>query len=134
MSHYCGRYEIKRSKLVRLLRFEALERRMCLTALGFDSSLGGVEFTDPTDSSLVSALVETNHAITTDTGVQQSPSIAVDPNDPTHLVVAYMDYSLVASGYAGIGISISRDSGRSWERDSLKLPSDFDQGDRKSVV
>ena len=112
---------------MRLLRFEVLERRMCLTALGFDSSLGGMEFTDTTDNSLIPALVETNHAITTDAGVQQSPSIAVDPNDPTHLVVAYMDYSLMETGYAGIGISISRDSGRSWERDSLKLPSDFDQ-------
>ena len=134
MSHYCGRNDLKRSKLVRLLRFEVLERRMCLTALGFDSSLGGMEFTDTTDNSLIPALVETNHAITTDAGVQQSPSIAVDPNDPTHLVVAYMDYSLVASGYAGIGISISRDSGRSWERDSLKLPSDFDQGASDPIV
>ena len=52
-----------------------------------------------------------NVAVTTDPGVQQMPSIAVDPHDPSHLVVAYMDYSLLTTGYAGIGVQVSHDGG-----------------------
>jgi hypothetical protein len=37
-------------------------------------------------------------ALTTDAGVQQMPSVAVDPLDSDHVVVAYMDYSLVDTG------------------------------------
>src|SRR4051794_26611584 len=44
-----------------------------------------------------------NIPITTDPGVQQMPSVAVDPHDARHLVVAYLDRSLVTTGYAGIG-------------------------------
>jgi CARDB len=35
----------------------------------------------------------TNVAVTTNTGVQQDPSVAVDPGDSSHLVTAYLDYS-----------------------------------------
>jgi hypothetical protein len=90
---------------------EALERRVFLSAIA------------PTDSLL-----------TDDPGVQQMPSIAVDPADARHLVVAYMDRSLVNTGYAGIGVRVSRDGGASWSDSSLTLPSGFDQGAADPVV
>jgi hypothetical protein len=39
-----------------------------------------------------------NVAVTTDPGVQQMPSIAVDPHNANHLVTAYLDYSLLTTG------------------------------------
>jgi hypothetical protein len=70
-----------------------------------------------------------NVAITSDTGVQQNPSVAVDPTNASHLVIAYMDYSSNTthrSGYAGIGISTSTDGGATWTRSSIPLPTGFD--------
>ena len=51
-----------------------------------------------------------NTPITTNLDVQQMPSIAADPADPKHLVVAYMDYSLRTTGYAGIGVAVSENA------------------------
>ena len=56
------------------------------------------------------------------------PTIAVNPLDANHLVIAYMDYSLVDTGYAGIGVAISRDGGDTWQRSSVPIPSPFNQG------
>ncbi len=39
------------------------------------------------------------------------PSVAVNPLDPQHVVIAYMDYSLVDTGYAGIGVAVSTTAG-----------------------
>jgi hypothetical protein len=72
--------------------------------------------------------VSANVAVTTDPGVQQMPSIAADPADPRHLVVAYMDYSLLKTGYAGIGVAVSHDGGATWQHTSVPLPAGFDQG------
>lgn len=83
---------------------EQLERRILLSALG------------------------ANLALTTDPGVQQMPSIAVDPTDPRHLVVSYMDRSLVTTGYAGIGIAVTYDDGTTWTHSSVPLPALFAQG------
>jgi hypothetical protein len=69
-----------------------------------------------------------NQAITADPGVQQMPSVAVDPHDASHLVVAYMDYSLLHTGYAGIGVAVSQDGGTTWQHSSISLPAGFDQG------
>jgi hypothetical protein len=69
-----------------------------------------------------------NRAVTTNSSVQQMPSVATDPLDPDHIVLAYMDYSLVTTGYAGIGVAVSHDRGASWQYTSLALPSAFDQG------
>src|SRR5262249_15111290 len=77
---------------------------------------------------LEARLAPANVAITTDAGVQQMPSVAVDPLDAAHGVVAYMDRSLVDSGYAGIGVAVSHDEGDSWQRTALPLPAGFDQG------
>jgi hypothetical protein len=66
--------------------------------------------------------------VTTDPGVQQMPSIVADPADPSHLVVAYLDYSLRTTGYAGVGVAVSHDSGTTWQRTSVPLPGSFDQG------
>jgi FG-GAP-like repeat len=69
-----------------------------------------------------------NVAITTNPGVQQMPSIAVDPLDPDHLVTAYMDYSLLTTGYAGIGVAVSENDGATWKDTSIPLPAPFNQG------
>jgi hypothetical protein len=78
--------------------------------------------------------VSPNLAITSDPGVQQFPSMAADPLDPNHLVVSYMDRSLVNTGYAGIGIAVSHDAGKSWQRTSIPLPSPFNQGAANPVT
>ncbi len=62
-----------------------------------DATLGN-DATGPELASAPSAL--TNQAITLDPAVQQMPSIAVDPLDADHVVVAFMDYGLLTSGYA----------------------------------
>ena len=69
-----------------------------------------------------------NVAVTTDPGVQQSPSIAVDPLDSNHLAMAYMDRSLVTTGYAGIGVAVSFNDGATWQQSSVPLPAGFNQG------
>jgi hypothetical protein len=69
-----------------------------------------------------------NRAVTTDPGEQQMPSIVVDPLDANHLVLAYMDRSLVTTGYAGIGVAVSHDAGATWQYASVPLPAGFAQG------
>lgn len=75
-----------------------------------------------------------NVQVTDDPDVQQMPSVAVDPLNPDHVVVAYMDYSLVHTGYAGIGVAVSRDGGETWTQTSIPLPDDFDEGVANPVV
>ena len=41
--------------------------------------------------------VTPNQSVATGSGVQQDPSIAVDPTNPNHIVVAYMDSTLVTT-------------------------------------
>lgn len=74
------------------------------------------------------ASVIINRPITTDPAVQQMPSVAVDPLDAHHLVVAYMDRALVSTGYAGIEAAVSFDGGNTWQRTAVPLPAGFDQG------
>ena len=69
-----------------------------------------------------------NVAITSNPGVQQMPSIAVDPRDADHLVTAYMDYSLLTTGYAGIGVAVSENGGVTWQDTSIPLPANFNRG------
>jgi BNR/Asp-box repeat len=76
-----------------------------------------------------------NVPLTTDPGVQQQPSLAVDPNDSQHVVVAFMDYSLLTTGYAGIGTMVSEDGGASWSKESaIPLPANFDEGAANPIV
>src|SRR5947209_1369168 len=75
-----------------------------------------------------------NLPLSTDPGVQQQPSIAVDLHDPNHLVVAYMDYSLEHTGYAGLGVAVSHDGGADWKQTSIPLPAGFDQGAANPIV
>src|SRR5262249_7147486 len=72
--------------------------------------------------------------ITTDPNVQQMPSIAVDPHAPQHVVVAYMDRSLVPTGYAGLGVQVSQDGGATWQQSVVPLPAGFDQGAAQPFV
>ena len=101
------------------LCFLRLEDRTLLA-----TTLGGVATPPPVPNDTPVS----NVAVTTDPGVQQSPSIAVDPLDSNHLAMAYMDRSLVTTGYAGIGVSVSRDDGMTWQETSVPLPAGFNQG------
>lgn len=92
----------KRAHRSRLLTFESLESRMCLSGGGV-VALPGWGWDLPDTNLPNSSSAEFNQAITTDSAPQQSPSIAVDPQDPNHLVLAYMDFSR-HNGYAGIGV------------------------------
>ena len=80
------------------------------------------------------AIVAPNQAVTTAPGIQQNPSIAVDPSNPNHIVVASMDYSLVNTGYAGIGVAVSEDDGATWTDSSVPLPGGFNQGAAQPTV
>jgi hypothetical protein len=54
--------------------------------------------------------------ITNNSGVQQQPSLAVDPTNANHLAMAYMDYAQpgVLAGYAGIAVIQSTNGGVTW--------------------
>jgi hypothetical protein len=82
----------------------------------------------PSGGSQRAAPALVNEAVTNDPGVQQMPSVAVDPHDSQHVVIAYMDYSLVTTGYAGIGVAVSHDGGTTWQHTSVPLPAGFEQG------
>ena len=81
-----------------------------------------------------------NVPLITDPGVQQMPSVAVDPHDADHLVVVYMDYSLRTTGYAGIGVRVSHDGGATWQHSiaghelQVPLPAGFDEGAGQPIV
>jgi hypothetical protein len=72
--------------------------------------------------------VAPNQAVTSGSSTQQMPSIAVDQTNPNHLVVVYLDYGLVDTGYAGIGVEVSNDGGTTWQVSSVPLPYGFNQG------
>ncbi len=76
---------------------------------------------------LLSSLTPANLALTTNSSVQQFPSVAVDPLNPRHVVVSFMDQSLVSSGYMGIGVQVSNDGGTTWQMTSIALPPDVNQ-------
>ncbi len=69
-----------------------------------------------------------NAALTTDPGVQQMPAMVVDPRDAHHLAVAYLDYSLLSTGYAGVAVQVSHDAGATWQKSVVPLPVGFDEG------
>jgi hypothetical protein len=75
-----------------------------------------------------------NQAVTQDVNVQQMPSLAVDPQDSRHVVMAYLDYGLRTTGYAGLGVAVSDDSGTTWQHSSVPLPAGFDQGAARPIV
>src|SRR5215470_14147149 len=99
----------------RVARFEQLEWRHLLAAGVLNGTVSQVPLSITSDlapAALAASVAPANLAITTDPKVQQMPSVAVDPHDANHIVVAYMDYSLVTSGYAGIGVAVSHDGGK----------------------
>ncbi len=69
-----------------------------------------------------------NVPITTDPGVQQMPTVVADPRDAKHLVIAYLDYSLLNTGYPGVGVAVSHDAGATWQRSAVPLAPGFDEG------
>ena len=117
----------RRKRRGRLYRpwLEPCEQRILLTE--------GLLANGPGVPSLLES-VGANRAITTGPDVQQMPSVAVDPADPQHVVIAYMDRALVPTGYAGIGVAVSRDGGSNWQHTAVPLPSGFDQGAANPMV
>lgn len=118
---------LKRNRNSRRLIFEMLERRSCLSASGV-LAFPDVDLTFEDPSFFQSSAISANQAITSDAGTQNSPSVAVDPLDPNRVVVAFADYALLSTGYAGIAVAASQDGGASWEHRTLALPSGFEQG------
>jgi hypothetical protein len=110
----------------RLARFEQLEARHLLSVAG--STSPRPLLISGSSAPAVAMPAITNQVVTTNPGVQQMPSVAVDPNNPDHVVIAYMDYSLASTGYAGIGVAASNDRGKDWHSSSLPLPVGFEQG------
>ncbi len=78
--------------------------------------------------------VRANTSVASGAKVQQDPSIAADPTNASHLVTAFMDYSLSTTGYAGIGIATSFNGGATWSRGSIPFPVGFDQGAASPTV
>jgi hypothetical protein len=62
------------------------------------------------------------------------PSVAVNPQDPRHVVIAYMDYSRPKTDYAGISVAVSHDGGSSWDHSAIPLPGPFNEGAANPVV
>src|SRR5262245_5127821 len=119
----------------RVARFEQLEWRHLLAAGGLSGSVSQVPLSivsELTPAALAEPVAPSNLAITTDSKAQQMPSVAVDPHDVNHVVIAYMDYSLVTTGYAGIRVAVSDEGGNAgtWTYSSVPLPAGFDQGAR----
>ncbi len=75
-----------------------------------------------------------NQKIANGSGVQQMPSVAVDPLDADHVVTVYMDYSLGKNGFAGIGVAVSHDGGTTWERKSVPVLADFNEAAGNPIV
>jgi hypothetical protein len=141
------------------LAFEILERRSLLSSAGLEDPLeaklgiGDISESGPEAEARLTSLGAVsespsdqppgivNRQVTDDPGVQQMPSIAIDPYDSQHLVLAYMDYSLPTAdeglpgeGYAGIGVAVSDDAGETWQHSSIPLPAGFDQGAANPIV
>jgi hypothetical protein len=76
----------------------------------------------------LSAGVAPNQLLSSNASVQQNPSIAVDPTDSKHLVASFLDYSAVSTGYAGVGIAVSENGGKTWRDSDIPLPANFSQG------
>jgi hypothetical protein len=72
---------------------------------------------------LAPAVTFGNHAVTTSSANQIDPSLAVDPLNAQHLVMAYTDYSLNTSGYGGVGVAESNDGGTTWNYSSVPVAS-----------
>ncbi|HEY7088349.1 MAG TPA: FG-GAP-like repeat-containing protein, partial [Tepidisphaeraceae bacterium] len=90
--------------------------------------LGPRLWLEPLEPRRMLASVEVpNIQITSDLDVQQQPSVAADPHASGHVAIAYLDRSLVPTGYAGIRISISHDGGATWSQSSIPLPANYDQ-------
>jgi hypothetical protein len=76
----------------------------------------------------LSSSTPANIQITDDPGAQNQPSVAVDPAASKHIAVAYLDKSLLNTGYTGIGIASSIDGGKTWTHSSIPLAAGFNEG------
>ena len=95
---------------------------------------GWIEALEPRRLLSAAAAPLPNVPMTSDPGVQQQPTLAVDLVDPRRVALAYLDYSLVDTGYAGVGVSVSQDGGQTWQQRSIPLPAGFDEAAASPVA
>jgi hypothetical protein len=111
-----SRSRLAQARLRRLLLLEPLEDR-----------------TLPSASILGTVIPNTN--VTNSASAQQEPSVAVDPNNPNHVVMAYMDYGLKTNGFAGIGVKVYDAVHNTWSAESeVPLPADDNMAAGNPVV
>ena len=123
----------RRSGKSRVACFEQLEDRRLFDGDPLWDSQWYQTAGEPLVAPVATAAVS-NQPITLNSDVQQMPSVAVDPLDSNHVVIAYMDYSLVDTGYAGIGVAVSKDGGSTWQHSTVPLPAGFEQGAANPIV
>ncbi len=97
--------------------------------VGPDQAVQGVDF-----GVLAAPGIPGNQFLTNDSAAQQMPSVAVDPHDANHVVIAYMDYGVQNNGFAVIRVAVSRDGGATWKKDMVPLQGDFSQAAGNPVV
>lgn len=102
--------------------------------LGANQTAQGVDF-----GLQVSPDAPSDEAVTNDAGVQQMPSIAVDPHDSKHVVMAFLDYNRQAegianNGFAGVRVQVSHDGGATWQQTVVPLNGNFSQAAGQPVV
>ena len=101
---------------------ECLEPRLTMSVFGPTvSGLDAVDLLAASAGRSPSNVVELG-TVVAGADVQQMPSVAIDPHDPDHLVIAYMDRSLTSSGYAGLGAAVSFDAGVTWSNARCLCP------------
>ena len=80
----------------------------------------------PADIAEINSPPLENIQITDDPRVQQRPTVAVNPLDPNHVVIAFNDAEhqrqVDAELGDAVGIAVSLDGGESWQLETVPLP------------
>ena len=81
-----------------------------------------------------------NQQVTDSPAPEQSPAIAVNPNNPNHVIVAYSQFADEDSNLnfnfdtESIGVRVSEDGGDTWTNSAIRMPAGFDQRVSDPVV
>lgn len=84
---------------------EALENRLVLSSPG---SVG-----------------PSNVLVKSSPAAQHQPSIAVNPRDSEHVVLSWVDESLLDNSRGGVAVAVSHDGGGTWSQSEVQLPIGF---------
>src|SRR4051812_4144299 len=91
-----------------------------LSARGVVDREVGVDTLVPPDACPIGGTVTDTSALScsqTDTTVE--PTVAGDPADPSHLVIAYQEGRRFSGGATGLGYAVTFDAGRTWQSGQL---------------